>query len=170
MTDDPLVEPAEPPLPPSVMSRVVNPVVARLLASPFHGPLSDSLLLVSVVSRKTGTVYTTPVGYEQHESTLRVWTHHSTWWKNLRGGAPVRVLLRGAWRTGRATVVEDDDRVAALVRDALVRHGVDHGPRVGVEVRGDEVPSEDALADAVGGLVAVEIDLDADATFPGEGT
>jgi hypothetical protein len=41
------------------------------------------------------------------------------WWRNLRGGTPVRVLLRGRWQAGQAEVAWEDDP-EALAR-ALAR-------------------------------------------------
>ena len=37
--------------------------VAWLLRSPFHGMLSNGMMLITVSGRKTGKKYTTPVDY-----------------------------------------------------------------------------------------------------------
>lgn len=46
----------------------------RLLRSPFHGVVSNSLMLVTFTGCKTGNEYTTPVGYRQEGDTLTVFT------------------------------------------------------------------------------------------------
>lgn len=91
------------------LNRLANPAVRWLLRSPLHPLLSGSLLLLSVTGRRSGAVYTTPVGYRRDGETLTIQTlHQRTWWKNLRGGASVTVLLRGQARRGIATVAGGD--------------------------------------------------------------
>jgi len=45
------------------MNRFANPVVKWILRSRLHRLLSAHLLLISVTGRRTGRVYTIPVGY-----------------------------------------------------------------------------------------------------------
>ena len=40
-----------------------NDFMAWVLRSPFHGMLSNGMMLITVTGRKTGKAYTTPVGY-----------------------------------------------------------------------------------------------------------
>jgi deazaflavin-dependent oxidoreductase (nitroreductase family) len=72
-----------------------NDFMAWVLRSPFHGMLSDGMMLITITGRKTGKKYTTPVGYYREEDCLWVITSRDrTWWKNLRGGAEVDLLLK----------------------------------------------------------------------------
>ncbi len=67
-----------------------------LLRSRLHGLLSGGLMLVTVTGRRTGRRYTTPVNYVRRDDVLTVFSRRErTWWRNLRGGAPVTVRLRG---------------------------------------------------------------------------
>src|SRR4028118_1236877 len=47
-----------------------------------------------ITGRKTGKQYTIPISYIQDGDLLTCYTA-SVWWKNVRGGAPVTVVLRG---------------------------------------------------------------------------
>lgn len=90
----------------AVVNRTVNPLVGLVLRSPAHRLLSGSLLLLTVTGRRSGRSFTFPVGYAQRGDRLTVtaaWPERKRWWRNLRGGAPVTVLLRGTRRTGTAT-------------------------------------------------------------------
>lgn len=72
-----------------------NGFMSWLLRSPFHGMLSNGMMLITVTGRKTGKQYTTPVGFYRENDHLWVLTSRDrTWWKNLQGGAQVSLLLQ----------------------------------------------------------------------------
>lgn len=152
-------ERASPPAP-KLLYEVANPVMKALLRSPLHGIVSDSLILLTFTGRKTGRTYTTPVGYQQHGDRLTVFTH-GDWWKNLRGGRSVTVLLRGERRAGVARPVTDLDGVLDRVETFLAENGVENLRRIGVTVD-DPDPSDEALRDAVSGTTVIDIDLSVD--------
>jgi len=146
--------------PPDWLVRVINPLLKLVLRSPVHSLVSDSLLLLTVTGRKSGTEYTFPVGYDRHDDTVCVTSHGTNWWKNLRnGGQRVSVLLRGTERTGRAEVVEDEEIVATYLHEYFERNGVDAARRVGLDIRADSVPDENTLREAVDHIVLVRVDL-----------
>jgi deazaflavin-dependent oxidoreductase (nitroreductase family) len=90
-----------------------NSFVILLLRSPLHPMLSGSTLLITVTGRKTGRQLTTPVNYYRDGDTLWVVTQRDrTWWRNLRGGAPVQLRLRGQAVSGMAEIVLDPEAVA----------------------------------------------------------
>ena len=97
-------------------NRLMNPVVAALLRSPLHTVMSRTNLLVTCRGRRTGRIVTLPLRYAQDETGL--WIHPAragkkTWWRNLEGGAPVTVRLRGREVAARAEAVRGDQaRVA----------------------------------------------------------
>jgi hypothetical protein len=87
--------------------RLVNPLVRRLLRSPPHDLLSGGIALLTGTGRRTGTPIDLPVRYERAGETLTVASAPPRqWWRNLRGGAPVRFLLAGEEREGHASVQE----------------------------------------------------------------
>jgi deazaflavin-dependent oxidoreductase (nitroreductase family) len=88
-----------------------NIFVGPLLRSPLHGLLSHRILLITFTGRKSGKVYTTPTEYMQQGDTVTLFTQKSlTWWKNLRGGAPVTLRLRGWDVPGTADAFTEEDR------------------------------------------------------------
>lgn len=115
-------------------------------------------MLITFEGRWSGGEYTTPVGYRQEGDTLWVLTH-SDWWKNLRGGRPVTLRLRGERREGVATPHPEPEVVARRVQQYVEEHGVESARRVGVEIRADRPPDFETLTDGVEGTVAIEIAL-----------
>ena len=95
-----------------------NPMMTWLLRSPFHGMISKGVILVSVTGRKSGKMISTPTNYLRDGDTLWVisWRER-TWWRNLRGGANVRVLLAGKGVEGRGQVLEEEKAVAQSLFD-----------------------------------------------------
>ena len=105
---------------PEVAFSIINPVVSGLLRSPFHGLISDSLMLVTYTGRKSQRRFTTPVRYVTAGDNVRCFTSAETlWWRSLQGGADVELRLKGQDRPFHATVIENDpDRV----REALLNY------------------------------------------------
>lgn len=95
-----------------------NPMMIWLLKSPLHFFISKGVMLVTVTGRKSGRVISTPTNYVHDGNTLWVisWRER-TWWRNLRGGANVRVLLSGHSVEGRGQVVEEEKAVAQSLFD-----------------------------------------------------
>jgi deazaflavin-dependent oxidoreductase (nitroreductase family) len=99
------------------MNSFVNPLVRWLLRSPLHSMLSGSLMLITVHGRKSGKSYTLPVQYAQTPEAIYVIpgdAEHKTWWRNLRGGAPVTVLLRGKELSAQAEIMPSAETAIAL--------------------------------------------------------
>ena len=87
----------------------VNKVATAVLRSPLHGLLSHNTLLLSFQGRRSGKTYTIPLSYTQEGDTVLCFTRReNTWWKNLRGGTPITVDLKGWSLPGRASAVVDD--------------------------------------------------------------
>jgi hypothetical protein len=93
----------------AILNRSGNQAVRLLLRSPLHGAASGRLALITVTGRRTGRRHTFPVGYTRagDEVTIPVlWPQRKLWWRNLRGGAPVRLRLRGRECGGQAEAHE----------------------------------------------------------------
>jgi len=72
-----------------------NDFMSWVLRSPLHGMLSSGMMLITVTGRKTGKKYTTPVEYFRENGNLWVMTNRDrTWWKNLKDGEKVSLLLK----------------------------------------------------------------------------
>lgn len=99
-----------------------NDFMAWVLRSPFHGMLSNGMMLITITGRKTGKTYTTPVGYYVEGDYLWVITSRERkWWKNLQGGAKVNMLLKRKPVQGIADVELDEKAVEARMYEYL-RH------------------------------------------------
>jgi len=80
--------------------------------------ISKSILLITFTGRKSGKTYTTPVSYSQNDGQVTIFTH-ADWWKNLRGGAAVKLLIRGQELQGQAEPIAEDKQAVAA---GLIEH------------------------------------------------
>lgn len=146
--------------PPKFLFRYgLNPLFSRVLRSPLHGRLSKNLALLTFTGRKSGKTYTIPVGYAETDGELLVGTA-SAWSRNLGGGAPVRVRLRGEERTGATEVVADETGMTRLYRTMLtLAPGFGRAVGVGLDPNGEPKPEDVARARGEGHVV-VRIRLD----------
>jgi deazaflavin-dependent oxidoreductase (nitroreductase family) len=100
-------------------NKIANPFVRLLLRSPLHGMLSAALLLITYHGRKSGKEYTLPVQYVQDDHVIYIVSgepEQKTWWRNLRGGTPVRLLLAGRTFTGKANILAVDAEAVQIAR------------------------------------------------------
>lgn len=99
-----------------------NDFMTLVLRSPFHGVLSNGMMLIMVTGCKTGKKITFPVGYYRDGDSLWVITSRDrTWWKNLRGSAEVDLLLKHERVFACAEPVLDPSSVEARLRDYAKR-------------------------------------------------
>ncbi len=96
--------------------RFGNGMMTWVLRSPLHG-LAGRSLLITVTGRKSGARYTLPVNYTRSCDTITILSRRErTWWRNLRGGAPVTLHVGGKDLHGQATVIEDEAEVAKALQ------------------------------------------------------
>jgi hypothetical protein len=137
----------------------VNDFVASVLRGSLHGMMDADTMLVTMTGRKTGKPITTPVNYVQEGNTLWVTSKRErTWWRNLRGGAPVILVLKGNSVQARGESIEEDAQVAAGFT-----HYFDlrpkHAPRFGVKLDMAGKPDASSLAEAVKTRLIVKFTL-----------
>lgn len=96
------------------IAKVMNKIPAAILRSPLHPLMSGKYLLLSFTGRKSGRRYTTPVAYLR-EGDAFLMTTDSPWWKNLRGGAPVKLRVRGREYEGTGEAVTDETEVVRVL-------------------------------------------------------
>ena len=88
----------------SFRNKMANMVMKPLLQSPLHFFASGGVMLITFTGKKSGKVYTTPVQYKQDGDTVRfLSTKERVWWRNLRGGVPVTLRIKGQDVEGIAT-------------------------------------------------------------------
>lgn len=127
-----------------LMFRILNPMMEGLLKSPFHAALSGKIMVFSFTGRKSGRQYTTPVSYCFENGTVYCFTH-ANWWRNLEGGAPVQLRIRGRLLHGRAEpVVDDVERKTAGLKQLLTAVPWDAG-FYGVHKDGEGALNEEDL-------------------------
>ena len=120
-----------------------NDFMSWMLRSPLHGILSDGMLLLTVTGRKTGKQYTTPVGYYREAGYLWVITSRDrTWWKNLRGGAEVALLLKRKPVTAIAEPDLDEKGVETRMYE-YVKHVPQAAKPLGIRVENGNANAED---------------------------
>jgi F420H(2)-dependent quinone reductase len=99
-----------------------NDFMSWVLRSPFHGVLSNEMMLITVTGRKTGKKITLPVGYYCEDGYLWIITNRNrTWWRNLRDGAQVDLLLKRKLIKAFAETDLDEKCVEARMVEYLQR-------------------------------------------------
>jgi len=97
-----------------------NFVESILLRSRLHHWRSDTDMLLIFNGRKSGKRYSIPVCYLRDGDVVTCITKVG-WWRNLRGGVPVTVRVKGQDLTGTADTVVDDREAIADAMDRLLR-------------------------------------------------
>jgi deazaflavin-dependent oxidoreductase (nitroreductase family) len=93
--------------------KLYNPFVIWLLRSPLHNLMDKSTILITITGRKSGKNYTIPVSFIRDGDTLLVISQKEhTWWKNLRGGTQVTLLMQGHTLKARGETFTDTETVA----------------------------------------------------------
>jgi hypothetical protein len=118
---------------------------------------SQNTLLLTFTGRTSGRRYATPVNYAPVGDELLIISRKDrTWWRNLRGGAPVMFRLKGRTMTGQGVAFEDEAQVKKGVIAYL--EAVPHYAKY-FEVRLDEEghPSQEDIARTAQPRVLVKI-------------
>jgi len=77
-------------------------------------------MLITFTGRKSGKEFTTPVRYIQAGDTVKCFTAaENQWWRNLRSGARVRLLIKGQLHDYQAQAIFDDP---ANIKQQLVAY------------------------------------------------
>jgi len=115
-----------------VTNRVANPVLRRLLRTPFGRRLGRGLMVLRYTGTVTGRPHELVVQYARDGDTVWVLVGQAdrkTWWHNLRQPADVDLWLAGQHLRARASVVSgstDPDAASAglaAYRGAVPRAG-----------------------------------------------
>ena len=136
-----------------------NGLMKSILRSPLHRLVSGSTFLITYTGRKSGRVFSVPVDYLAADGEyLTLSLRERTWWKNLRGGSQVKLLLQGKEIIAHAVVEEHKDAVADLIGKMLaIQPGYARWLNVGRDASG--APLAGDLARAAQTRVIVRISL-----------
>lgn len=99
-----------------VTTRLVNPGVRALIE---RGLFPRAWVLLETVGRRSGQPRRTPVGNGLRGNEFWIVTEHgwhADYVKNIVANPRVRVKIGSEWRSGRASILEDDDPYARLRR------------------------------------------------------
>lgn len=136
-----------------------NTLMKPLLRSPLHRLMSHSIMLMCYRGRKSGSLYTIPVNYVRDCQTLwTISTRERTWWRNLRGGAPVTLHLKGKDVAATGQAIEDPAEVAEklMIYLELVPH---YAKFFGVTLDAENQPKLEEVEKAAQSRVMVRFDL-----------
>jgi PPOX class probable F420-dependent enzyme/deazaflavin-dependent oxidoreductase (nitroreductase family) len=140
-----------------------NVVVRLLLRSPLHFWLSDTVLLLTYTGRKSGRRYTNPVSYSRAGDVVTMFTMftYRSWWRNLRGGAPVRVEIKRQRFVGTAEAISDDQPATAARLLAHLREHPSLAKGYNVPLDAEGRPDPNAVRHAARFVVMVQVQLTA---------
>ena len=140
--------------PPAWMNRLLS----SLLRSPFHGLLSKEMMLITFTGRKSGKQFTTPVTMISEGQWVKFFTSNP-WYKNLVGGAPVKLLIAGRERAGHATVSDDSATLLRETKAFLAERGLKNAFRLGLELDPKSPPTDSDLNRMLSGRALVAVTL-----------
>jgi len=136
-----------------------NPIMEWVLKSPLHGMLSNNTMIVYYKGRKSGKAYQVPVGYlRKNDSLLTISFKRRTWWRNLREGADITILLKGKLVPAYAQVVEDDQAVAEGLKEFIGEN--QQAARIfGIKLAANGYPEPESLMQAAKDRIIVRTSL-----------
>lgn len=142
----------------SSVSPMLNKTMKFILRSPFHRMISKYLTLITFTGCKSGKTYTTPVSYSQQDDQVTIFTH-ANWWKNLRGGASVRLHIRGYEHQGLAEPVAEDKQAVAAALTAHLRNSPFDARFYDVTIGDDGNPIPEDVEQAVQTVTMIRVCL-----------
>jgi len=137
---------------------IVNRLMTLVLRSPVHGVVSKNFLLITFTGRKSGKRYTTPVSYSQEGDLVTIFTH-AAWWRNLCGGIPVSVRVRGEEVQGIAEPIAEDKRAVAAGLTAHLRKAPYDAKFYNVTLDDQGNPRAEEVEKAVQTVVMIQVQL-----------
>lgn len=140
-----------------LMYKMINPPIKLLLQSPLHGVMSSNTLILEFKGRKSGRTMSTPISYVQTADAIHCFTGKpNIWWRNLRGGDPAKLLIKGRRVTATPEVVLDDSVVLEQALDAFLRAVPRDAPHSNVRLAADGTPNMADIQNVVSDLVLLK--------------
>jgi deazaflavin-dependent oxidoreductase (nitroreductase family) len=136
-----------------------NPLLITILRSPLHSLLSGNMLVITYTGRKSGQVYRTPVNYVRDGDRLLTSSYRSrTWWRNLRGGAPVSLRVQGREVQANGQALEENAAVAEAL-GAYLKYQPGLAKYFKVELAADGQPDRNDVTRAAQERVMIQFQL-----------
>jgi hypothetical protein len=138
--------------------KIVNPIVKTLLRSPLHRAMSHNTVLLEFTGHKSGRSLSTPVSYVMNGDEVQCFTSFP-WWRNLRQGNEITLILQGKRRKGIPSVtVNEPAAIARALKPFLVAVPRD-APHAEVALDATGQPNSADIERAAQRLVLVTIRL-----------
>jgi deazaflavin-dependent oxidoreductase (nitroreductase family) len=136
-----------------------NAFIKAILNSPLHPLLGERFAIVTVVGRKTGKQYATPINVTKNGDAFTATSLRSrTWWRNLRGERRASLRVSGQVLPVCGEVIEDQERVADGLARLFHLHP-DDARFLGIHLLPDGAPPGDDLRRAAGERVIVRFHM-----------
>ena len=136
-----------------------NKIMAGILRSPLHGLLSGMMMLVTFAGRKSGKQFTTPVSQIRLGGRLLFFSSGARWVRNLRGGAPFTVRIKGRDQRAAAEIVDDPEAVLRVTKEYLAKEGVGKAYMLGLSLDKGRQPTDAELREKLKGRVVVYVNV-----------
>jgi hypothetical protein len=95
-----------------IFGKILNPIIKSILKSPLHPLMSDHSLVIRYMGRESGKEYSFPAYYQQAGNSLQVLVEKTEdWWRSLKNGANVKVIIKGNELRGWAEAIQDPPSV-----------------------------------------------------------
>jgi hypothetical protein len=147
-----------PPMP-QFLFKLANPMMKMMLNSPFHGQMSERLMVLSFTGCKTGKHYSTPVGYVRQDSQIFVFTH-SAWRFNFQQPAPVRMRIQGKDVQGIGQLVNDPGRIKQMIQALTYANGEEMSRRMGFWVENLDTAEPETIQKATQRTYFIDINIE----------
>lgn len=119
--------------------------------------------MITFAGRKTDKPYTIPVAYFQSDDRFLVFSNQR-WWRNLRRGAPVTLLLWGRVVRAFAVPIEEAPVVTREVAHFLARKGLRAASMINIRLAPRADSGMAAIAAATRDHVVIQIHPDTSAS------
>ncbi len=137
-----------------------NPLITWFLRSPLHSLLSLNMMLITYTGSKSGQVFTVPVSYVREENTIWVISMRKrTWWRSLRGGAPITLRLRGKDIAAQAEAFADDLPTKITGLTAYAKEFPDVAKEIGIRFDLNKEPLIDDIKREADKRILIRIQL-----------
>ncbi len=146
---------------PEPLFPILNRAMRILLRSPLHGVMSDNVMVIHFIGRKTGRRRATPVRYlrESDDALFCLTGQETGWWHNFKERSTVELRLAGRRVSASALAITDDAvRKEAAIRRMLARFPGDAAYH-GIAVKRGQEPSPEQINEAVARDVLVTFAL-----------
>ena len=136
----------------------MNQVMINILRSPLHGLMSKDIMVITFAGRKSGDLFSTPVSYLRQGSEVTVLTR-SSWWKNVVGGKPVTLTIRGKKYHGVAEAFTQDKQAVEEAMRVFLKEKPANARFYKVNMGPDGTPDPAQVQLAVQNMILVKISL-----------